>query len=382
MAKISDEKYIIPQGSLISYFSNKVKKDGGINLAQGIPGFQPPQELLDILKEISHENIHQYAPGNGNLKLIEILNLKYRYFGLEKDNLLVVQGVTEAITLLYIYFRQILNADFSVMAFDPVYETYNNIPKIFGNRFVSFVLDSETIDFNKFEKTIIDNNVKVFYLSSPGNPYGRIYNKSEIDEIIQLSLKHNFFVVFDAVYQELYFTNPPYIPLHQFNDNLFYVNSFSKMLSVTGWRIGYLIASNKHMNRIKSIHDYTGLCAPSILQEAIAQYLEQEYYGKSYVLALREKLNKSFSLLKNELIELGFQIPKIEGGYFVWAKLPQKFSDGFKFAIELYEQEKVAVIPGIHFSKNAANFIRFNIAHESEVIEEGIQRIRKFINNA
>jgi aminotransferase len=135
------------------------------------------------------------------------------------------------------------------------------------------------------------------------------------------------------------------------------------------------------MQKIKSIHDYTGLCAPSILQQAIVEYLKENDFGKDYISNLRNKLRDSYNHLSGELEKLGFEIPETKGGYFVWAKLPEKYSNGFKFAIDLYDQQKVAVIPGEHFSDNAINYIRFNIAREKSEVEEGIKRIKDFFTN-
>ena len=135
------------------------------------------------------------------------------------------------------------------------------------------------------------------------------------------------------------------------------------------------------MQKIKSIHDYTGLCAPSILQQAIVEYLENFNFGKDYIQNLRNRLKKSFNHLSGELEELGFSIPETKGGYFVWAKLPEEYSDGFKFAIDLYDEQKVAVIPGEHFSDKTKNFIRFNIAREKEEVEEGIKKIKVFFGS-
>ena len=155
-------------------------------------------------------------------------------------------------------------------------------------------------------------------------------------------------------------------------------SNFSKLFSITGWRIGYLIAHQVHMQNIKSIHDYTGLCAPSVLQQAIVEYLKKYDFGNEYVTNLRKRLKESYNHLSGELEKLGFEIPETKGGYFVWAKLPQQFTDGFKFAIDLYEEQKVAVIPGEHFSNNAKNYIRFNIAREKSEVDEGISRIKRF----
>jgi len=371
-------KYQKPSGSYISFMSNKVKSHGGINLAQGIPGFDPPKELTDILSRITNENIHQYAPGNGNNELLGLLLNKYqKEYSFKKDDILITQGGTEALSLLYTYFNKILPKPFSALAFDPVYESYKYLPGIFNTDFVSFSFEDDfSIDFVKLKSTCIANNVKVIFLGSPGNPFGKVWSKEEITSLLELSKQENVFIILDAVYKELYYDQKPYIPLDQFNPNLFYTNSFSKLFSITGWRIGYLIAHQDHMQKIKSIHDYTGLCASSVLQQAVVEYLKKYDFGNAYVSNLREKLKDSYYYLSSELMKLGFEIPETKGGYFVWAKLPSNYPDGFKFTIDLYDQQKVAVIPGEHFSDNAKNYIRLNIAREKAEIDEGIKRIR------
>ncbi len=376
-----DEKYKKPGGSYISFMSNKVKTHGGINLAQGIPGFNPPEELTGFLSNLANENIHQYAPGSGNNELLELLLKKYQSdYAFTKDDFLILQGATEALSLLYIYFNKILPKPFSTLAFEPVYESYMHLPKIFNTGFVPFALDeNSSVDFIQLESVCKEKNVKVIFIGTPGNPFGKIWSKQEIDNLLKLSKALDIFLVFDSVYRDLYFQEKPYIPLDQFYPNLFYVNSFSKILSITGWRVGYLVAHQKHMEHIKSIHDYTGLCAPSVLQEAIVRYLKNYNYGKLYISSLRENLKTSYQLLSTELKKLDFKIPETKGGYFVWAQLPKKgFSDGFKFAVDLYEQQRVAVIPGEHFSANAKNYIRLNIARPIAEVKEGIQRMKAF----
>jgi aspartate/methionine/tyrosine aminotransferase len=378
--KEMQNKYQKPTGSYISFMSNKVKSQGGINLAQGIPGFDPPKELTDILSSITSEKIHQYAPGNGNNELLDLLLEKYQAeYPFAKDDFLITQGGTEALSLLYTYFNKILPKPFSALAFDPVYESYKYLPGIFNTDFVSFSFEDDfSIDFEKLKKTCIENNVKIIFLGSPGNPFGKVWSRKEINNLLELSISENVYIILDAVYKELYYDQKPYVPIDQFNSNIFYTNSFSKLFSITGWRIGYLIAHQDHMQQIKSIHDYTGLCASSVLQQAVVEYLRKHDFGIDYVSSLRNKLKDSFYHLSTELKKLGFEIPETKGGYFVWAKLPEKYSDGFKFAIDLYDQEKVAVIPGEHFSDKTKNYVRLNIAREKSEIDEGIKRIRRF----
>jgi len=377
-----DNKYRQPEGSLISFFSNKVKQYGGINLAQGIPGFSPPSGLLDILSEVSvRKDIHQYAPGTGNRKLSEQICHHYGTTRCSPDTLLIVQGATEAITLLYIYLKKITTGNFSVLAFDPVYETYNNLPAIFGDRFIAqpYTKDN-TIDFEQLEYNIENNEVKLLFLNSPGNPFGRTFSQEEIEKITELSDRYRFYIIVDAVYRDFFFEHPPVIPFFDRSDRIFYVNSFSKSLSITGWRIGYLMCSEKHMSKIRSVHDYTGLCVASVLQEAVAEYLEKNNYGRDYTESVRQKLIAGYQQYVPALRSLGFSVPGSDGGYFIWAKLPDIYYDDFRFAIDLYEEMKVAVIPGRHFSPARTDYIRFNIAREKHELDAGLEKIKEFVS--
>jgi len=150
------------------------------------------------------------------------------------------------------------------------------------------------------------------------------------------------------------------------------------MLCITGWRIGYLISHESHMDGIKSIHDYIGLCAPSLLQHALADYLKESAFAKDFTASFRSNVKISFDTLTQTLVQLGFSIPTIDGGCFVWAKLPQGWNDGFEFAIQLYEEQQVAVIPGEHFSINKKDWIRFNVARPLNEIDAACKGLKTF----
>lgn len=366
-----------PTGSYISYFSNMVKQFGGINLAQGIPGFNPPQELTNELNNISHTNIHQYAPGMGNFDLLNLLQQKYE---VNRNNLLVVQGATEGLSLVYTYLLHKLGPDFSVMAFDPAYECYTNLPRIFGQKLVLSAQNSDNaINMDQLASEIAQNGIKVIFVGSPGNPYGKVWTKAEVDKLIQLSDILDFYILFDAVYSELYFSKKPYVPVQKLNERLFIVGSFSKALCITGWRIGFVIMHDSHATGIQSVHDYIGLCAPSVLQQALANYLLLDGLAANFMAQFRKNISKSFASLKQTLLELGFVIPSIDGGCFIWAKLPATYTDGFEFASQLYQKHRVAIIPGEHFSRNCTNWVRFNIARPMPEIEAAQQELQKFI---
>jgi len=377
-----DKPAIKPQGSYISYFSNLVKQHGGINLAQGIPGFQPPSELLEALRSVINENVHQYAPGIGNHKLIEVIHKHYaKNYAVERDNFLVVQGATEALSLIYTYFNKLLGNDLCTLSFEPAYESYSQLPSIFGKRFISYPLDQDfSFSVDEFRSTITQNGVKVVFVSSPGNPYGKVWSEMEVKTLINLANELDFYLVFDAVYNDLYFDKPPYLPLNEISPNVFYVNSFSKMLCITGWRIGYLYAHQQHRAGLRTIHDYIGLCAPSVQQVALAHYLGHYSFGENFATIFRGKVRDNFNNLSVTLSKLGFYIPPTDGGCFIWAKLPKTITDGFQFASQLYSKAGVAIIPGEHFSKTHTHWVRLNIARPAQEIKQAEERITQFLS--
>lgn len=370
------------QESYISIMSNKVKMHGGVNLAQGLPGYEPPAELLKCLHDSIHTSVHQYAPATGNFDLLEHINQKYSdCLNLSNFAPLVTCGATEAISLIYNYLHLKLAPSYSVLAFNPTYESYRSLPQLYNIPFVLFGnLKDEEIDFELLEKTLIINNVKVLFFSSPGNPHGKRYSNDEISKLILLAEKHQFYLIMDDVYSELYFHSSQKPPYDALNEYCFLINSFSKQFSITGWRVGYLFAHKTHFLGVKNLHDYTGLSAPSVLQSALASFLSLPNLSHEYSASLRNWLNRGFVFYQHELEQLGFYIPKTDGGYFVWTRLPMGISDGVRFANFLYDNEKVAVVPGIHFSSDAKDWIRINIARPYDELEKALDSIKISVN--
>lgn len=371
-----------PKGSLISYFSTLVKQHGGINLAQGIPGFNPPQELLDELKNISHENIHQYPPGIGNFALTEQLQKFYAdQYPLKKENLIILQGATEALCLIFLYIMRQTGGKFTTLSFSPPYESYRQLPKQFGLPFIEVDPDENgKLPLYLIEEHIDKNNVKLIFLASPGNPHGLVFSKEDVDALAEICQQKKCWLVFDSVYRTLYYENKPYVPLSKLNPYLFVVDGFSKWYSITGWRVGFLMYDESHCTGLRSMHDYTGLCTNSVLQEALARYVAKNNFGKPYTENLRKSLAENYRFASDALSECGFKCAASDGGYFLWTKLPAEFSNGFEFAVKLFDKTKVAIVPGIHFSDNAVDIVRFNIARPLPELKEGLERLKNYLS--
>ncbi|HON17792.1 MAG TPA: pyridoxal phosphate-dependent aminotransferase [Salinivirgaceae bacterium] len=379
---MSRENYTLPEGSLIGFMSNKVKQFGGINLAQGIPGFDPPAELLEILRQITPDNFHQYAPGIGNLSLRQQILEQYSLVidGIQEENLLITNGATEALALIFHFISNLHPEQFTAMAFSPVYESYRNLPIFFGKKFVEYEVNNlDNIDFEELRKFIRQKRVKAIFVASPGNPLGYMFSQEQVDHLLEICNMEQCFLILDIVYRQLYFNQPNHIRFQYFPRYLFLVDSFSKLLSITGWRIGFFFANTEHMKALRNIHDYTGLCAPSILQEALNRYLKNFTFGESYVQGIRKIMAENYRNVVQMLDGLGFQSVPAHGGFFVWTKLPPDIDDGFLFALKLYQKTQVAVVPGIHFSTHGKSFVRFNIARKPDELLIAMERIERFM---
>lgn len=366
--------------SWISRMSNLVKSCGGINLAQGIPGFDPPVELIQFLASPMPSYRHQYAQGAGHPVLLErIASLIDLHSVNEQTSLLVLNGATEAISLVYQHEASRVGKDFISMSIEPSYESYSHLPLVFGHKYIGFEQNPEqSLDLLSLEKTIRKEKVNLFMLASPGNPFGRIYSEDEIRGLDKICKDNGVVLLLDIVYRDIYFNQAPWNPICLLREGLYIVGSFSKTLSVSGWRVGWLAGTDEGMRSISIMHDYTGLSVPHPLQHAIAGYLSQESRMERYLVSLRTTLKANYQYFSDELTAIGFCVSPAQGGYFIWASLPETWPDGSEFAVDLFEKTQVAVVPGVHFYSGAIRFIRFNIARSRSELEAAIRAIKRY----
>ncbi len=366
------------KGSYISYFSNLVKTYGGYNLAQGIPGFDPPAKLLDILASIRAQRAHQYAPGTGNLALLDQLRSRYAgRYDPDQADFFIVNGATEAISLIYTMLYKRYGPDLNCMAFSPAYESYIHLPGIFGNRVIFQKYEEDGgIDTVKLERNIKKNQVKLLFLCSPGNPWGVITNRTTLESLVDICECNACYLIIDAVYDEFYYTGTrPYYPTERVTPYVFYVNSFSKLFSITGWRVGYLLSHHQNMPELRHVHDYIGLSSPAPFQVALAEYLSDAKDQERYVTSVRSALIANYTTQHQRLADHGFSIPRHDGGYFIWARCPDEYHSGIDFAVALYNKTQTAVIPGAHFGKEWDRYIRINMALPSDILKAGVERV-------
>lgn len=356
---------------------------GAINLSQGFPDFDPPQFIMDALAKVATAGPHQYSPTWGAYNYRAAVAKKVGTFmGIELDpdkNVIGTIGSTEAMMATMM---AISNPGDKIVIFSPYFENYaaqslfNSMEPIF----VPLNPPAFTFDANQLEDAFKDPKTKAMLLCNPSNPSGRVFTKEELQVIADLAIKYDVIVITDEVYEHIIFEphKHTYIAsLPGMWERTICCSSLSKTYSITGWRLGYIVACEELMDRCKKIHDFLTVCAPSPLQEAIIAGLEAPM---SYYKELQDHYTHMRDIFVGGLRDLGWKFSEPEGSYFMMVDISefQKGRTDIEFCEELAYKVGVAAVPGSSFFKEDVNHLaRFHFAKKDETLYEALERLSK-----
>lgn len=257
----------------MSALANEV---GAHNLSQGFPSFPVDPQFKSILKQTVEENVHQYAPMPGLLALREqisrIVAEEYNR-SIAPDQVLITAGATQAI---FTAIQALVHAGDEVVIIDPAYDCYRPAVDLVHAKAIHVTLTHQlTLDVDAIRQSM-NEKTRMLIINNPHNPTGTVFSKQEIDDLVEvLEMFPNCIVLSDEVYEFINFTEElisfNYYP--QLFHRLITISSFGKTLHVTGWKVGYLIASNELMNEIKKVHQFLVFSVSHFAQHAIANYL-------------------------------------------------------------------------------------------------------------
>ncbi len=358
---------------------------GAINLSQGFPDFDPPKEMLDRLAEAAYEGPHQYSVTFGAQNLREALARKQaKAIGRPIDpdaEIVVTCGGTEAMICAMM---TVCNPGDTVMVFSPFYENYGADAILSGARpvYIPLTPPEYRFDLNRVEDGF-RNGAKAIIICNPSNPCGKVFTKEELLAIGRLALQYDAFIITDEVYEHIVYA--PYRHIYMsalpgMFEHTITCSSLSKTFSVTGWRLGYLIAPKAVAENAKKVHDFLTVGAAAPLQEAAVTGLN---FPESYYEGLRALYTekKDFFLAGLDRIGLGHNLP--QGTYFVlldiqkFLELPQfKGYTDLEFCEWMIREIGVAAVPGSSFFREKVNhLIRLHFARERRTIEEALLRL-------
>ena len=352
---------------------------GGINLAQGFPNFAAPQALKDAAKRAIDADINQYAITWGAKSLRDALSRTYaELYGMRVDpeTITVTCGATEAMisTLL-----ALVDPGDEVIVLEPFCENYGPDADIAGARPVYVPLRPPENVFDRDElRKAFGPRTKAIIVNTPNNPTGRVFTRDELTFIASLCVEHDVVAVTDEIYEHIRYEGEhiPIATLPGMAERTVTISGASKTFSVTGWRVGWIVAPPELTAGIRKVHDFVTVGAPAPLQEAVAEGLA---LGRPYYDSLATEYRKRRDLLVPALEAAGFAPRRPEGAYYVLCDITRfGFDDDTAFARWLVSEVGVAGVPGSSFYSEPAlgkHLIRFTFCKTHDVLEAAAERL-------
>ncbi len=355
--------------------------NNAINLAQGFPDFDPPKKLTDRLAEVSAIGPHQYPITMGAPNFRRALAKKCgRFMGRTLDpetEIVVTIGSTEAmVDTLF----ALTNPGDKVIMFSPYFENYRAQTLLVGCEpiFVPLIPPTFHYDANVLEDAF-KQGAKAILICNPSNPSGKVFTRAELTQIAELAVKYDTYVIMDEVYEHIVYAPHQHIYMNSLPgmwERTVSCSSLSKTYSITGWRLGYAIAPQHIMDKIKQYHDFNTVGAPSPLMEAAVVGLEMpdsyyEEFGAHYA-----HMKKLFT---EGLDRIGIEYTDPQGAYFVLANIGQFMKKGqsdVEFCEEMAKKVGVAVVPGTSFfMEDVPDIVRMHFAKKDETLYEALNRL-------
>ena len=365
--------------SVIRRMTRISNKYGAVNLSQGFPDFDPPKEILDRLAEVAHEDYHQYSITWGAQNFREALAAKQTHYmgrAIDPDSEIVVTcGSTEAMMTAMM---TATNPGDKVVIFSPFYENYGADTILSGAEPIYVPLTPP--DFN-FDPEMLENafrqHPKALILCNPSNPCGKVFTRAELETIAALANKYDVYVITDEVYEHIVYaphTHTYFATLPGMWERTISCSSLSKTYSVTGWRLGYVIAPAPIIERAKKVHDFLTVGAAAPLQEAVIPGLK---FGQDYYDDLLQKYTHKRDLFCKGLDDLGLVHNIPQGAYYVMLDISAfGYDSDLQFCENLAAKVGVGAVPGSSFFREPVNhLIRFHFAKKDDTLNEALNRL-------
>jgi len=380
-ALISDTgKNVIPSG-IREFFDIVSSMKDCVSLGVGEPDFETPWRISDCGINAIRDGYTHYTSNRGLPELLQAISVylheKYMLSYVPESEILVTMGVSQALDLTL---RSIINPGDEIIVIEPCYVSYApNISMLHGIPVVvpTFFNEQFKVDPARLEKAIT-NRTKAILLNYPSNPTGLSFQKELLKAIAEISIKNNVLVISDEIYSAISYGTPHFsiASIPGMKERTIVLNGFSKSHAMTGWRLGFAAAPQYIMDIMLKIHQYTGLCAPSISQYAAVEALQ---HGDRDVERMLVEYTRRRNYIAKAFNDIGLPCLYPEGAFYAFPDISSTGLTSRDFAVRLLDSQKVAVVPGTAFGDSGKTHIRCSFATSIETIKTALERIEHFI---
>jgi aminotransferase len=370
--------------SVIRDMTRQAMAKGAINLAQGFPDFPAPAVLKQAAADAIAADINQYPITWGAKPLRDAIASKYRRtYEMDYDpeqEITVCCGATEGMVASLL---AVLNPGDEVVLFEPFYENYGPDTQLCGaeTRYVTLHAPDWRFDPDELRRAF-NSRTKAIILNSPNNPTGKVFSREELVQIAALCQEFDALAITDEIYEHILYEDAVHVPIASLpgmRERSILVNSMSKTYSVTGWRVGWVLAPPDLSNSIRKVHDFLTVGAASPLQAAgvVALSLPDDYYR-----GLGTEYAKRRDHIINNLESAGFRCFRPQGAYYVMTDVSAfGFADDVAFVRHLIEHVGIAAVPGSSFYSphecGGSQQVRFCFCKKYETLESAGQHLMR-----
>jgi aspartate/methionine/tyrosine aminotransferase len=370
------------QTSVFERMSGLAAKHGAVNLGQGFPDFGWPEEILHAAVRALKEGSNQYAPSRGLPALRQAVAAHYgRHHGLEltADQVCVTSGATEALAAAIL---AVLSPGDEAIVFTPAYDAYAPLIRRAGAtvREVSLRPPEWRIDREMLDAAI-GPNTRAIIFNNPHNPTGRLYDLDELEVVAGIARGHDLVVISDEVWEHILLDDQSFTPLASLPgmaERTIKCGSAGKIFSLTGWKVGWLVASSELATLAARAHQFLTFATAPNLQAAVAFGLDE---GDAWIAPMRARFARARDLMAEGLRGAGFAVLDSAATYFQCVDLQASgvALDDEAFARLAVEQAGVAVVPISAFAEQEPprHLVRLCFAKQDETIERGVAALAK-----
>lgn len=346
----------------------KAKREGKdvINLSIGEPDFDTHPSIIEGATKAMQEGFTHYSSNFGLDELRELIAKKYR--GMGSGNVMMTAGASEALLNASLAF---IEEGSRVIIPTPNFLSYFTYGKLCGASVEHFPTHHNNfeIDINDLNE-VMDQDVSLIFINYPNNPTGVVMDN--LKDVAEIAGEYNAVIVSDEIYDSIYYDKRPRSLAGM--DNVVVVNGFSKSLSMTGWRVGYVVAGEELMDSMLKVHQVNGVCAPTFAQKAIADVM-RDGEDKDITGGMVREFRKRRDFVYSRLKDMGLNAVKPEGAFYIFPEVP---GDCSQFSEKLVDYG-VAVTPGIPFGEGNDYHIRISYAASMEDLEKAMERMKDFV---